>query len=310
MYPPRLSVFFNVASFFGYGMVIILFILLNYSNIDIKITTKLIIAIICCLLIIFGFLSFALYHNHKEKKWKIFEQWKNSWLARERMLAILNFFPVIVFFITWIVHDNSKLLNLSIIFAGLLSLLTIFCSAMIYESIKTIHMWNNSLIPSINILNSLISGGIMLFCILFIFEKYNYFLFNFLIFIIPITLFLKMLYLFSTRNYSINSSKTNINLEKNNKNIFLGKNHFNIATEKKNFMESKTIQHFIAIILMYILPLYTLWNTPKLYINKEVSEIIYILTLLFFTAGMLIKRKLFFTEIKHLIDLHYGNKKV
>ena len=169
-------------------------------------------------------------------------------------------------------------------------------------------MWNNSLLPPIYILNSLISGSIIFFCILFIFEKYNYFLFNFLIFIIPITLFLKILYLFSIKNYSNNSTKKNGNLETNNRNISFGKNHFNEDIEKKNSMGSKIIQHFVAIIFMYILPLYTLWNTPRLYINKEVSEIIYILTLLFFIVGMLIKRKLFFAETKYWISLYYENK--
>ena len=90
MYPPRLLIYFNVASFFGYGMVMVLFILLNFSNTDIKITTKLIISIICCFLIILGFLSYILYHDHKENTLKIFGQWKNSWLVREGMLAILN----------------------------------------------------------------------------------------------------------------------------------------------------------------------------------------------------------------------------
>ena len=279
MYRPKLLVYFNIASFFGYGMIIILFILLNFSNIDIKITTKFIVTIICCFLIILDFLSNILHCDYNKKKWTIFEQWKNSWLHRGIILSILNFFPIVVFFITWLMYENSKLLNLCIMPTALLSLSILFCSSMIYSNIKKIPVRNNSLIPSIYILNSLISGSLTLFCIFCIFEKYNYFLFNFLIFIIPITLLLKILYLFSSGD-----------------------------TKKKNSMESKIIQHFVAIIFMYILPLYTLWNTPKLYINKEVSEIIYILTLLFFIIGMLIKRKLFFAETEYWKSLYYEIK--
>ena len=69
-------------------------------------------------------------------------------------------------------------------------------------------------------------------------------------------------------------------------------------------------ERFVAIILSYIAPIYILWNTPKLYINKEVSEIIYIFAFLFFIIGMLIEIKLFFVESKHTVKSNYGNKKV
>ena len=81
--------------------------------------------------------------------------------------------------------------------------------------------------------------------------------------IIPITLFLKILYLFLIKNYSNNPIKTTEHPETNSKNIFFGENHFTIDVEKKNSIGSKIIQHFVAIIFVYILPLYTLWNTPS-----------------------------------------------
>jgi len=315
MHLAKSAIYFTVASGFGYGMVMILFILFYFSNIDLKISTKLVVSIVSCFLIILSLLSSTLHLDHQGRSLKAFSQWKSSWLAREGLFAILTFVPVIIFFIAWLIYDNSNILNLTILFGGLLSLLTVFCTAMIYTGIKAIPALNNSLVPSIYILNSLISGGIMFFCILFLLEKYSYFLYNFLIFLIPITLFFKILYWFSLKNYPIRSTKTDTVPETIGKSIFFhgpheGTNYSTREMVNKNSLEFLIIQRFIAIILVYVLPLYTLWNTPKLYINKEVSEIIYILTLLFFIVGMLIERKLFFVEAKHLMILYYENKKV
>ncbi len=54
-----------------------------------------------------------------------------------------------------------------------------------------------------------------------------------------------------------------------------------------------TDRRFIAIILIYIIPIYIFWNIHKLYINKEVSDIIYFLMSIFFIIGISIERKIF-----------------
>ena len=54
-----------------------------------------------------------------------------------------------------------------------------------------------------------------------------------------------------------------------------------------------TDRRFIAIILIYIITIYIFWNIHKLYINKEVSDIIYLLMSIFFIIGISIERKIF-----------------
>ena len=105
----------------------------------------------------------------------------------------------------------------------------------------------------------------------------------------PIALFMQLIYWFSIKYNKINNTE-----------------HAKKINE--NYLKSLITKRFIAIILLYILPLYTLWNTPNLYINKEVSEIIYFLTMLFFIAGILIEKKLFFDGAKHLVNLNYEDK--
>ena len=116
------------------------------------------------------------------------------------------------------------------------------------------------------IFDSLIFSGILLFCIFFIFDYDYYFLSTFLKILIPLTFFTKLLYWFISKNLKIILTKTLI------------------------------VERFVATILSYISPIYILWNTPRLYINKEVSDTIYILMLIFFVVGISIERKFIFTK--------------
>ena len=116
------------------------------------------------------------------------------------------------------------------------------------------------------IFDSLISCGIFLFSFFFIYDYDYYFLSTFLRILIPIAFITKLLYWFILRNKKIDLTKS-------------------VITER-----------FVAIILTYIVPIYILWNTPTLYINKEISDIIYILMSLFFIVGISIEKRLFFRK--------------
>jgi len=117
------------------------------------------------------------------------------------------------------------------------------------------------------ILDSILFGGILLFCIMFIFD-YNYNqLISILTILILITIVIKLSYWV----------------------IF--------DTIKLNKYSNLLIERFVATILVYLTPLYILWNTPTLYINREISIIIYILMLIFFMIGISIEKK-FYKTIK------------
>lgn len=283
----KLLIYLNVSSGFGYGIIILLSILIFFSEISISLNTKYIIVIFSLFFISSSLLSYIFNPDHNKGAWRTLSQWKSSWLSRHSIFAILSFIFIIIFFLFWIFAKNQILINLSIFFSGLLSLATIICLVMKFSSVKSVYTWNNSLVPILYILNSLISGGLFLFCIFFISENYNYFLSSFIKNLIPITLFLQLIYWFSVKNHNTKHSTKIIN---------------------QNNLELLIVKRFVAIILLYVLPLYTLWNTPNLYINKEVSEIIYILTMLFFIAGILVERKLFFDKEKNIVNLNYENK--
>ena len=105
--------------------------------------------------------------------------------------------------------------------------------------------------------------GILLFCFFFVLDYQYYFLFTALRILILFAFCIKILYWFI------------------------------IEDIKKKSLKMNTDRRFIAIILIYIIPIYIFWNIHKLYINKEVSDIIYFLMSIFFIIGISIERKIF-----------------
>ena len=119
---------------------------------------------------------------------------------------------------------------------------------------------------SLIIFDLLIFGGLFLFCIFFVINYDYYFLSKFLGILIPITFVTKLIYLLKFKDIKNDLTKTLI------------------------------AEQFVAIILMYIVPIYILWKSSTLYVNKEILNVIYVFMVVFFITGISIEKKLFFTK--------------
>lgn len=106
-----------------------------------------------------GLLSSTLHLGHPERAWRALSQWKSSWLSREGVLAGLTFGLLIIFAADGFIN-NSPRIALGMIVA-VLSLVTIWCTAMIYASLKTIARWYHPLTPFVFI-GYAMAGGLTL----------------------------------------------------------------------------------------------------------------------------------------------------
>ncbi len=88
-------------------------------------------------------LSSTFHLGHPERAWRAFSQWRTSWLSREGVAALLAYIPACAFGLAWVfpaLEWPARILGpLMIPFA----LGTLFTTAMIYRSLKTIHAWHN-----------------------------------------------------------------------------------------------------------------------------------------------------------------------
>ncbi|MEX2200032.1 MAG: DmsC/YnfH family molybdoenzyme membrane anchor subunit [Dongiaceae bacterium] len=113
--------------------------------------------------IVIGLLSSTLHLGHPERAWRAFSQWRSSWLSREGVLAIATFVPTGLFATGWVMFESVDgwWMFAGIVGAGL-CLATVFCTAMIYASLKPVPAWNTQQVPLLYLLFSLGSGGLWL----------------------------------------------------------------------------------------------------------------------------------------------------
>ena len=92
------------------------------------------------------------------RAWRAFSQWRSSWLSREGVCAMLSFVPMGVL----VLIDEQTASPWTVRIAGLalslLSLATVYCTAMIYASLKTVPAWRHRLVVPGYLLFALVSG--------------------------------------------------------------------------------------------------------------------------------------------------------
>src|SRR6516164_3903713 len=118
---------------------------------------------IAVLLTVGGLASSVLHLGRPERAWRAFSQWRSSWLSREGILAVLTLLSAAVFGSGWVLFGTAEsLVGLSGILAAGLAGATIYCTGMIYASLKPIHQWHNGWVVPNYLALALMSGCLVL----------------------------------------------------------------------------------------------------------------------------------------------------
>ncbi|MCO6385413.1 DmsC/YnfH family molybdoenzyme membrane anchor subunit [Aliihoeflea sp. 40Bstr573] len=153
MHPALSIIVFTTLSGMGYGLATLLGLgLFEPAALATKIGYLLALALIAG-----GLVSSTLHLGNPQRAWRALSQWKTSWLSREGVMAILTFLPLTVCAYASIFHDRHLVLA-GVLAAGL-SLVTVYCTAMIYGSLRTVQLWSQPLTPVTYLLFSLSSGA-------------------------------------------------------------------------------------------------------------------------------------------------------
>ena len=155
MRPAFSIIFFTVMSGFGFGLAALVSLgLVEMSNMQ----AKLIVLGTILLFAGAGLLSSTLHLGHPERAWRALTQWRSSWLSREGVLAIVTLDAIIAWF-AYAHFVGTPPLWAGVIVAGL-SLFTIYCTAMIYASLRTVARWHHPL-TSVSYLAFGIASGLV-----------------------------------------------------------------------------------------------------------------------------------------------------
>ena len=105
-------------------------------------------------LTVIGLLASTLHLGRPERAWRALSQWRSSWLSREGIVAVLTLFSVAAY---WFL-EYPRWLGWVL---AILSLLTVFTTAMIYAQLRSVQQWNSNWTPAVFLFMSVASGGLI-----------------------------------------------------------------------------------------------------------------------------------------------------
>jgi DMSO reductase anchor subunit len=144
MHPAFSIVFFTTASGAGFALLLLLGIGVPLGLLPSNSGFGFVALAIAMLLAVGGLASSAFHLGRPERAWRAFSQWRSSWLSREGVFSVLTFLPTAVFGIGWVFFGaTAGLIGLCGILAAVLAAATIYCTGMIYGSLKPIRQWRN-----------------------------------------------------------------------------------------------------------------------------------------------------------------------
>ncbi|AXK73433.1 dimethyl sulfoxide reductase anchor subunit [Lysobacter sp. TY2-98] len=168
MHPALSVIFFTTLSGLGYG-------LLAWSGVAALIGTSpraLLAALVLGVLTSTVGLLCSVGHLGKPlRAWRAFSQWRSSWLSREGVVSLATFVPALLLIAAFAprlfaIDLGSASLASGIVLAaaaGLVvvgALATVYCTSMIYASLKPIPAWTHRSVPAVYVLFSGVSGGL------------------------------------------------------------------------------------------------------------------------------------------------------
>src|SRR2546423_5725471 len=144
MHPALSIVFFTTASGAGFGLLLLLGLGVPLGLLPVNPWFGVAALVSAFALAVGGLASSAFHLGRPERAWRAFSQWRSSWLSREGVFSVLTFLPAAIFGIGWVfLGIRSGLVGLCGILAAILAAATIYCTGMIYASLRPIHQWHN-----------------------------------------------------------------------------------------------------------------------------------------------------------------------
>jgi DMSO reductase anchor subunit len=161
MNPAPSIVFFTTASGAGYGLLFWLGLLRPMGLAPASPGFGVAALVLALVLITAGLLSSTAHLGHPERAWRALSQWRSSWLSREGVAAIATYVPALLFGLAmW--TGNAALATLAGLLAAAGAAVTVWCTGMIYASLKPIRQWHHPLVPWGYMLAAAFSGAALL----------------------------------------------------------------------------------------------------------------------------------------------------
>ncbi len=309
MHPAFSVLVFTVVSGAGYGLVFLM-ILGHLSAVQALQNETLLLSAgaLGFVMITGGLLSSTLHLANPKNAWRSFSRFKTSWLSREAVFALL-FYPFFFIYLLGI-FLNGEQIGVIYSLAGVLSMglaiVTLYCTSMIYASLKTIRQWNSALTPVNYLALGLMSGSVLLIALhALIVGDVSELLNNLVMTLLALGLTVKVIYFFwigkpsgSTIKTATGFTQASVRLldQGHSSNGFLN-NEFGYTVAANKLLQVRAI----AVVVGFVAPmLLVLSGGSALLVIASIATL----------AGLLAERWLFFAEARHVVRLYHGDQQV
>lgn len=169
MHPALSVIIFTTTSGAGYGLLVWYGLISTFPEAAGGRLVALVILPFALLLVTVGLLSSTFHLGRPERAWRAFSQWRTSWLSREGICSVMTYVPAGLLMLAWIVSPAPGAIVVALgLMTACASLVTIFCTAMIYASLKTVHQWCNPYVAPNYLALGLYSGALLLAAVLYL----------------------------------------------------------------------------------------------------------------------------------------------
>ncbi len=252
-----------------------------------------------------GLLSSTFHLGHPERAWRAFSQWRSSWLSREGVAAIATYPVALAFAAVWsgLVPAPQWIAPLGILTA-IMCAITVFCTAKIYSTLKTIRAWNLPLTVPVYLAFALATGASLLSAIAASFGRFQTFQ---VIFTIAALLLVAVLKFFYWR--SLDSAARTHTIEAATGLGRIGAvRQWELPHTAENFIQkemgyavarkhAEKLRKLVYLLLaLAILAMLASLAAPLLAIAAAILSL----------AAAAVERWLFFAEARHVVSLYYG----
>jgi len=316
MHPAKSVIFFTTGSGAGYGMLAWLAMLgiLGYQPADSA--YGLVAFGTAYALVVGGLLSSTFHLGHPERAWRALSQWRSSWLSREGIVAIATFGPTGLYALAWVFfNENSTISGPMGSLGVVMSLATVYCTSMIYGSLKTIPAWHTVWTQISYLVFALMTGAVLLWFLNVLFALPEAVTVARLsLFLLALGLVVKIMYWRSIDNAPATSTAESatglgklgkirlVEAPHSEDNYLLKEMGFKIA--RKHAGRLRKIALALGFVVPFILIVLALYGLPQFQLIVATLAVVSGIT------GIVTERWLFFAEAKHVVTLYYGESRI
>ena len=308
MHPAYSVIIFTTISGAGYGLLLLTTLGLALGMLGLSPLIMLVLLGISLTLVTIGLFSSMTHLGHPERAWRAISQWRSSWLSREGLFALLTYIPSGLLGLTYVFGIMTDLRPALAIITAILALITVYCTGMIYASLRTIRAWYQPLTSPIYVALSLLSGALILQVFLTLSGGASDILMQLGMLLCGVTLLLKLFYW-----KKIDEAPYDYTVQQ-----ALG---FPDAVEVRQVEPAHTQANFVMremgykvartnsaklrklmVVLGFVLPFLCLM--AAIMVPTQVIPLMLVL-LVAHMIGLMVERWLFFAEAQHVVNLYY-----